>query len=188
MTVYFGKKFKTIVRDERLPSLPEARELLRWCLILNNMSLVHGTAGEISFRTPSGFAITRNETRLNRLGPGDIVEVLEYSQAENAFHIRGRPEPSEESLLHHLIYRNRPEIGAVFHIHDATMLNAHSDLGIELLSQSTPEETARALEKSDAVAVRDNGLIFLGQSLGEAGNLIIQKSTEEYRIRLGRVV
>jgi hypothetical protein len=186
MTVFFGRNFKTIVREEKDPGLRQTRELLRWCTILNNMTLLHGTRGEISFRTPRGFAITGNRARLNRLDPGKIAEVLEYSQQENALYVRGRGEPSEEALLHYVIYRKRPDVNAIFHIHDSTMLNAHSDLGIPLISRNSPDEILATLGKEDAIAIRDNGLLFLGSSLDNAGNLIVQKHTEEFRKRLGR--
>lgn len=186
MTVYFGKNFKTIVREERPPELPQTRELLRWCLILNNMALIHGTRGEISFRTRDGFAITGKGVRLNRLDPRQVVEVLEYSQMENALYVRGRMEPSEEALTHHAIYQGRPYVGAIFHIHDSTLLNARSELGIPLAPLNSPEGIASALDRNDVIAVRDNGLLFLGPSLEDAGNLIVQKSTEEFRKRLGR--
>lgn len=186
MTVFFGRNFKTMVREEKIPELPQTRELLRWCTILNNMTLLHGTRGEISFRTGQGFAITGNRARLNRLDPGKIVEVLEYSQAENALYIRGRAEPSEEGLLHYVIYRKRPDVNAIFHIHDSTMLNAHYDLGIPLISQSSPDEILATLGKEDAIAIKGNGLLFLGPSLDDAGNLIVRKHTEEFRKRLGR--
>jgi len=186
MTVFFGRNFKTIIREEKIPSLPKTKELIRWCVILNNMTLLHGTMGEISFRTPQNFAITGNEARLNRLNPGDIVEVLEYNQPENALYVRGRKEPSQESLLHHVIYRKRPDVNAIFHIFDSTMLNAHSELGIELISQYNPDGILKTLGKEDAIAIKNNGLLFLGASLKDAGNLIVQKHTEEFRMRLGR--
>ncbi len=188
MTVFFGRNFKTMVREEKIPETPQTRELLKWCTILNNMTLLHGTRGEISFRTPPGFAITGNGARLNRLDPRQVVEVLEYSQMENALYVKGRMEPSEEALLHYAIYRKRPDINAIFHIHDSTMLNAHYDLGIPIISQSSPDDILAALGKEDAIAIKGNGLIFLGPSLEDAGNLIVRKSTEEFRKRLGRML
>lgn len=184
--MYFGKNFKTIIREEKVPNLPREKEVLRWCVILNNMTLLHGTRGEISFRTPRGFAITGNGMRLNRLDPRQIVEVLEYNQAENALYVRGVMEPSHESLLHYIIYKKRPDINAIFHIFDSTMVNAHSDLDIPIISQYSPDEILRTLGKEDAIAIKNDGLVFLGASLKDAGNLIIQKHTEEFRIRIGR--
>ena len=186
MTVYFGKKFKTIIREEKIPSHQKMKELLRWCVILNNMTLLHGTKGEISFRTQGGFAITANEARLSRLDPRDIVDILEYNQAENALYVRGKKEPSPESLLHYVIYKKRPDVNAIFHIHESTMMNAHSELGIELISSYEPIIILKTLQRKDSIAVKGNGLLFLGASLDDAGNLIVQKHTDEFRIRLGR--
>ena len=186
MSMFFGKNFKTIIREEEAPNLPQAKEVMRWCVILNNMTLLHGTRGEISFRTPRGFAITGSGARLSSLKPNQIVEILEYSQAENALYVRGVTEPSQESLLHHVIYQKRPDVNAIFHIHDSTMLNAHSELGIELISQNSPDEILRTLEKHDMIGIKGNGLLFLGASLKDAGNLIVQKHTDEFRMRMGR--
>ena len=186
MTVFFGKNFKTILRKEEAPNLPQAREVMRWCVILNNMTLLHGTRGEISFRTPRGFAITGSGARLSSLNPSQIVEVLEYNQAENALYVKGVTEPSHESILHHVIYRKRPDVNAIIHIYDSTMLNAHSDLDIPIISRYSPDEILRTLGKQDAIAIKNNGLLFLGPSLKDAGNLIVRKHTDEFRIRLGR--
>jgi len=184
--MYFGKNFKTMVEEEKISELPRAKELLRWCVILNNMTLIHGAKGEISFRTNKGFAITANSAWLNRLKPNDIVEVLDYSQADNTLHIRGKAEPSQESLMHHTIYKNRPEINAVFHIFDSTMQSAHSDLGIPQISGCDPREMLRTLNGSNALSLKGNGLVFLGASLQDAGDMIIKKHTDEFRMRLGR--
>ncbi len=186
MSMFFGKNFKTIVREEKIPNLAGTKEVLRWCVILNNMTLLHGTRGEISFRTPQSFAITANDARLSSLKPNQIVEVLEYSQAENALYVRGKGEPSQESLLHHVIYQKRPDVNAIFHIFDSTMLNAHFDLDIPVISRYSPDEILRTLEKQDAIAIKGNGLLFLGSTLKDAGNLIVRKHTDEFRIRLGR--
>lgn len=185
--MYFGKNFKTMVDEEKILDLPGIKELLRWCVILNNMTLIHGQMGEISFRTNGGFAITANNAWLNRLNSREIVEVLDYSQAENALHVRGKSEPSDGSLMHRAIYQNRPEVNAIFHIFDSTMQNAHSDLKIPQISDYEPREILRALNSQDAVSIKNNGLLFLGASLQEAGSLIIQKHTEEFRMRLGRM-
>ncbi len=187
MSMFFGKNFKTIIREEEAPNLPQAKEVMRWCVILNNMTLLHGTRGEISFRTPQSFAITANDARLSSLKPNQVVEILEYNQTENALYVRGLAEPSQESLLHHVIYRKRPDVNAIFHIFDSTMLNAHFDLDIPVISRYSPDEILKALGKQeDAIAIKGNGLLFLGPSLKDAGNLIVQKHTEEFRIRLGR--
>ncbi len=186
MSIFFGRNFKTIIREEKIPNPPQVKELLRWCIILTNMTLLHGARGEISFRTPRGFAITANDARLSSLNSNHIVEVLEYNQPENALYVRGRKEPSTESLLHYVIYRKRPDVNAIFHIFDSTMLNAHFDLDIPVISRYSPEEILRTLEKQDAIAIKNNGLLFLGASLKDAGNLIVQKHTEEFRMRLGR--
>ena len=67
--MYFGKNFKTIVRDEKIPNLAGIKEVKRWCVILNNMTLLSGKKGEISFRTRDGFAITGNNVSLINLNP-----------------------------------------------------------------------------------------------------------------------
>ncbi len=71
-------------------------------------SLIHGTAGNISVRTPTGMLISPTRTTCDRIMADAVI-------ATGLDH----PEPgvSSEWALHAAIYRARTDLGAVVHTH-----------------------------------------------------------------------
>ncbi len=74
--------------------------------------LTHGTSGNVSARTPSGFLVTPTGVRYETLQPSDIVEL-----DMNGRVTRGDRRPSSEWRIHRDIYAARDEAGAVVHVH-----------------------------------------------------------------------
>jgi 3-dehydro-4-phosphotetronate decarboxylase len=91
--------------------LNEARGQLRVAgrYMLDN-GLAWGNAGNISARLSSDrYLITASGTRLGELDNDDFVE------CSFAGPLAGGRKPSKETHMHHAIYEQRPEIGAVLH-------------------------------------------------------------------------
>jgi L-fuculose-phosphate aldolase len=78
--------------------------------------LVVASGGNISARVPGGETcwVTAAGTRLDRLGPGDIVEVR---VADGAPVDPTAAAPSSELALHLATYLARPDVHAVVHLH-----------------------------------------------------------------------
>lgn len=74
--------------------------------------LNHGTTGNLSVRTASGFLITPTGAPCDSLMASDLVAM---DLGGNVIG-RGR-EPSSEWRLHRDLYRTRPEVGGVVHAH-----------------------------------------------------------------------
>ncbi|MBP2019983.1 ribulose-5-phosphate 4-epimerase/fuculose-1-phosphate aldolase [Symbiobacterium terraclitae] len=93
----------------------------------------YSTGGNLSHRFGDGMLISATNTSFGRLLPGDFV----------ACDLSGRPlpgealQPSKEAIFHAAIYRARPEVGAVLHL--------HSQAAIALSCLAVPTDTGNVL-------------------------------------------
>lgn len=73
--------------------------------------LTHGSTGNLSLRTPSGFLMTPTGSSLGALDPARLSLLTDAGD-----HVDGDP-PTKEALLHLAMYRERPRDAAVVHLH-----------------------------------------------------------------------
>jgi 3-dehydro-4-phosphotetronate decarboxylase len=70
-----------------------------------------GSSGNISARTPDGYLITPTNSSLGRLDPVRLSKLGRDGRL-----VSGDP-PSKEAILHLAVYTQRPEAGAIVHLH-----------------------------------------------------------------------
>ncbi|MGM0633061.1 MAG: class II aldolase/adducin family protein [Pseudomonadota bacterium] len=90
-------------------STPEA--LVASARQLNRTGLNQGRSGNLSVRHGSGLLITASGTSFDEITVNDVVET------DLQGHWSGALKPSSELSFHCGIYRNRPDVGAVVHLH-----------------------------------------------------------------------
>ena len=166
-----------------------AREdVLRTCRRMQAERLVHATAGNVSVRIPGDrtrIAMTPAALPYDVLEPDDICIVSVDGQA-----IDGRRAPTSELPLHTLVYRRRPEVGAIIHTHSPAAMTMAA-LGWTLppiltgLVEATggsvrtarfsrpgtaemADLTAEALADRGACFLRHHGLLAVGADLPHA--------------------
>lgn len=88
-----------------------AQAVINTCLGMNAAGINQGKAGNVSVRWRDGMLITPTGMAYEALKPADIVTL--NADGEPA----GRRLPSSEWRMHHDIYQNFPEAGAVVHAH-----------------------------------------------------------------------
>ncbi len=155
---------------------------------MNASSLVTGTSGNVSARTPEGnILITPSGFDYTLLEPENLVLVDPTGRV-----LKGGLKPSSEWPMHTGIYRSRPQVGSVVHTHAPYsttlaclgweippmhyMLAALSGEGrVPLASYATygTEELAlhasKALEDSHhACLLKNHGAIAVGETASEA--------------------
>jgi len=84
------------------------------CRIAKSMfdrGLTHGSTGNLSMRTDTGFLMTPTGASLGMLDPARLAEL-----DASGVHVRGDP-PTKEAMLHLAMYRERPRDRAVVHLH-----------------------------------------------------------------------
>jgi ribulose-5-phosphate 4-epimerase/fuculose-1-phosphate aldolase len=86
----------------------------------------HGSTGNLSIRTSTGFLMTPTGSSLGSLEPARLA-VLDAT----GVHVSGDP-PTKEALLHLAMYRERPRDRAVVHLH-----STHS-VAVSVLADADP--------------------------------------------------
>jgi len=94
---------------------------------LYERGLTHGSTGNISARCADGWLLTPTGSSLGRLDPARISK-LDW----NGRLLAGDP-PSKENFLHLTMYEQRPNNGAVVHLH------ATHSVAVSVLADTSPE-------------------------------------------------
>src|ERR1700761_6489554 len=122
----------------------------RWCA---ERRWVPATAGNFSFRDAESGRIFISASGLDKgaMTPGDLLEIDAQCRV-----LAGDGKPSAETKLHGVVYRDRPEVRAIFHAHSIwnTLLSDHYGAlgevpleGYEVLKALSPVTTHEHLEK-----------------------------------------
>jgi len=146
--------------------------------------------GNISVRLKNNeFLISGTSTgHYPNLTSEHFTRVVTYNFAENSLTCEGPIQASSESLTHAAIYESDSDIHAVIHVHNLnlwkTLLN-RVPTSLPEIEYGTPEmayeiqrlfkETNLKNEKILAMGGHEEGLISIGQDLGEAGRILMAK-------------
>ncbi len=144
-----------------------------------------GYSGNISARYKKGMLITASGSSNGYLKPNEIV----YTDFEGKSLDKGR-KPSSEKLLHAGIYKLRPEINYVIHVHApylSSFASAGKDLmepimaenvfyfgGIPLADYALPsttelvDNTIKFFDKYDAVLMANHGFVVASKTIEDA--------------------
>lgn len=182
-------KFRPAQRDARPHRYPPMDGLLHWCRVFDveGMAPLEGgaSAGNLSFRTVNGFVITPTRSRLKSLLAWErLVEVVRSNWLDYEMHYLGLDPPSSDAFLHERIYRRRADVEAVFHGHDAAVLDQADALArvfdiavtpqeIQFGTRVDAEETSRSLGGRDYLIRKGHGFLSVGRTLDEAGELAL---------------
>ncbi|MGH1481593.1 MAG: 3-oxo-tetronate 4-phosphate decarboxylase [Geminicoccales bacterium] len=79
--------------------------------LLAHLGLSHGSTGNISVRLDDGWLLTPTNSRLGKLDPATIAKL-----DHDGRHLAGH-KPSKEAFLHRCVYDERPDAGAIVHLH-----------------------------------------------------------------------
>lgn len=87
------------------------KQVIETCLSMNAEGINQGTSGNVSVRTEEGFLITGSGIPYKKMKPHHVLEM----DLEGGY--RGDYFPSTEWRMHLDIFKNRPEAGAIVHVH-----------------------------------------------------------------------
>ena len=167
------------------PALYEEIETLRQRLYaLGLIGICDGIGyGNVSRRLDEErFVVTGTQTgHLPRLGGSDYALIEAYDDASFYLKASGMVKPSSESLTHGTIYDLSPKIGAVIHIHSASMWRYMLDNGYRKTedvlygSEEMIEEVKRIYRDIDplsdpkfVMSGHEDGVMFFGETLKSA--------------------
>ncbi|MFC4454197.1 class II aldolase/adducin family protein [Deinococcus sonorensis] len=164
----------------------EARDLYR-------MGLTSSSGGNLSHRESDGFLVSATNTAFSRQRPEEFAECDLQGGRVNG------PAPSKEAAFHAAIYRARPEVQAVLHLHapdslalsclaapteGGNVLPVHSSYAVTrvgrvpLLPYLPPgapvlaEAVGRTCRDVNALLLQNHGVITWGRGLEEARDIL----------------
>jgi 3-dehydro-4-phosphotetronate decarboxylase len=178
-----------------MPRLNEAtlrEEMCRLGASLFARGLTFGSAGNISVRLEDGWLMTPTNVSLGRLDPARL------SKLDGAGKLVSGDPPTKETFLHRAMYQERPQAGAVVHLHSTYSvavsclaeinpadalppITAYYVMRVGRLplvpyhppgDMSLAEAVRRLAGKHHAVLLANHGPVVAGTSLDAAANAI----------------
>ena len=189
MERYQGVKIDCRRQDQTFDGFePDLHRLHHWTYLFSQLGLapVHaeGAYGNQSFRCEGeSFIISRSgmlpEKAFSR---DDFCHVVSCDARDNSCCFSGRSLPSSETLLHYLLYRQHPWLGAILHGHCSLLLEHAEALAIPTTKAAHPYGTVElahsAVELVDASTrvfnLKNHGFVALGRDIDEAGRITLQ--------------
>lgn len=174
---YIGRKFSTVFVTKGEVDRKMVLGIIKYCKILDSEGLTPGTTGNVSVRVDNSILITAGGKDLGKLEETDIVKVIDYNEGKNIVTVAGDKEPSSETRMHWLIYRQYPEINAVIHVHNIHLLDKEKIKKSNLLitkreypygKKEQAREVTELLKKSNYVIIKNHGSVIVGKDLKEA--------------------
>jgi ribulose-5-phosphate 4-epimerase/fuculose-1-phosphate aldolase len=178
-----------------MPHLNESKlreEICRLGESLFTRGLTFGSAGNISARLEDGWLMTPTNFSLGRLDPARLAKLDPSGKL-----VSGEP-PTKETFLHRAMYSERPQAGAVVHLHStySVAVSALADIDaanvlppitayyvmrvgrLPLVAYYPPGDPAlagavqRLAGKHHAVLLANHGPVVAGSTLDAAANAI----------------
>jgi len=185
--------FSAVFLSQNPPSDAKIAQMAQWGKKFRTAGLVQGVEGNFSFRTRLGFIISGAGIALDALTPETVCEVtgVVYGLNKTSVYVKGAVVPSSETILHSQIYDERPDVNAIFHVHDMRVMKQAQKLGIPVTgeeiaagTQELAQEAVNLIKFNNGTRyfiLKNHGSVALGASLDEAGKLL-----EETRARAGK--
>jgi len=149
-------------------------------LVVGGGGNISARDGELVWMKPSGFA-------MNEMGPDDLCGM----RIDTSRQVDGPHKPTSEVHMHLAVYRNRPEINAVFHVHSPWLCGAVSagvdlakmpmfaefinDLGCRMTvpyitpgTQELADAVGNAAKQAETIFMSNHGVCCLGVNMKQA--------------------
>ena len=184
MELYEGVKFSVDIQG---PSpLPDdlLTKLNYWAWVLSELGLSprhpSGAYGNLSCRAnENSFYITKSGMQPEPvLDNKNFCRIISYNPTTKSFIVEGDSPPSSETILHHLLYDEQPEIQAIFHGHSQLLIDNSVPLAIpvteEFFPYGTLELALSAVEMihrgHDFFLLKNHGFVSIGKDFQSTSN------------------
>ncbi|MCD6403136.1 MAG: class II aldolase/adducin family protein [Candidatus Aenigmarchaeota archaeon] len=191
MEEYVGVKFEVKFVSNEVPKDKLLETLKKWCKIFDETGLApfdgKRNYGNLSFRTEKGFIITASGKNFRQMKDDDFVLVERCDVEKKVVYAHGKKEPSSESMMHYVIYQKRKDINAVFHGHDAIVLEKAEKLNLPITKEVSygTVELVREVEKfleNDYIVLKNHGFVSLGNTMEKAGILALKMHNKAFEV------
>ncbi len=161
------------------------KEIVKYGKLCGDKNFTPGYSGNISARYKDGMLITKSGSANGYLNEADIV----YTDFNGNSLEKGK-RPSSEKFLHIEIYKKRPEINYIIHVH-APYLSSFASAGLDLMepimaenvfyfggiplakyalpsSIELVENTVKYFDQYDAVLMENHGFVVASKTIEDA--------------------
>lgn len=181
---YIGVKFQSIQWSDKLR--PEVADLYvvfkRTCDRLKAHDMTSANAGNLSTRFGDGFFISASGSNLGGIEENELILVEGCDVEAQRVLYHGPMEPSSESIMHWLIYRNQLEARAIIHAHDEFATRPELLAGV--VEESEREEPYGSVELARMaiatfqrteriIVLRNHGYVAIGPDLDRTCDLVV---------------
>ncbi len=139
-------------------------------------------AGNLSIRHGVGFFISASGSNLGRLEENELIFVEHCGVESGKVFYRGSLKPSSESIMHWLIYQNRPEARAIIHAHDE--FATRPELLVGEVEESEREEPYGSIELASMaiatfqraeriIVLKNHGYVAIGPDLDRTCDIVV---------------
>ena len=186
--MYEGVKFDTKFLKKEEISHDKIIDLISYCNQFgkNNFAPSYdgGSYGNLSCRVKENsddFIITASHTSLTNIKLERLIRVKKCNINKKIIEVIGLHKPSSETMLHDAIYKQRPEINAIFHGHSEEILNIAKEKNIISTKKEIPygtvelvKATLDILDKNNFFILKNHGFFSLGKTMKEAWENIMK--------------
>jgi len=153
------------------------KDFIDCSILIGKNGLSVGSSGNLSIKVPGGMLVTSTGSALDNLHDDEIIFVAEANR-ENVYFF-GSKGPSSESINHWTIYEEMPDVKAIAHVNVGPKEDKNIPSTLEKIPYGTIElglDMVPLLKKTNAIFLKDHGVVTIGQRLLEATNLLIESA------------
>jgi ribulose-5-phosphate 4-epimerase/fuculose-1-phosphate aldolase len=150
-------------------------EFIESSKLIERNGLAVGSGGNLSIKVPGGILITSSGSQLSGPKLDEIIFVF-YVKGNDIYYC-GSKKPSSETIMHWMIYENRPDIKAISHVNvgpkDEKEIITSKD-EITWGTRELGEDTANTLQNTNVMMLKNHGIIAVDKNLVDATKIVVE--------------
>jgi len=164
-----------------LPEIVKTGKKLKDLGILENIETT-----SISMKYGKRVLMNAKNTDIRDIIRKDFLEIVDYDPVKKVILTMGPKEPRLESSIHWFIHHAREEVNAVIMINDVDLSEKFSkklpvtEKEYSIITLEQIKEILKILRNSKKLVIKNKGVLFVGNSMGEAEKLVID-TFEEFK-------
>ena len=173
-------KFQTFYTSKEVSACPLISDVVRIGKRFDDLKLYENIEKTvISFRYGRRLLINSMGSSIKDIKKEDFLEIVDYDPIKKLILAIGPKEPRIETPVHWLICHAKKEVNAIIQINNRNFAEKFekklpaTDREYPSGTLDQAKEILGCLRKSDKIVIKNQGLIFVGNSSNEVGELVI---------------
>jgi ribulose-5-phosphate 4-epimerase/fuculose-1-phosphate aldolase len=174
-------KFQTFYASREVSNCPLISDIIRVIKRFEKVDLlIENIEISISMKYGKRVLINAKNIDFNKLNTDDFLEIVDYDPLKKVILLMGPKEPKIETPIHWLIHHAREEVKAIIQIDNEKFIE-HINKKLPITdgtyqkgSLEQAKEILFKLRKSKVVVIKNQGLIFVGESMIDVEDSVIK--------------